>query len=117
MNWFRRFFKQPVEKHWAETPDEEFGVGNYRYVYGVYARKGEIVTCERGHHIFTFLRDIKVGDPFDPNVQGDWRQPEPKRGTVSQPCKLCRARWFKGTYFHFPDGWRIGRPYARLPGD
>lgn len=27
----------------------------------IYARKGEVSTCEKGHPLGTFLRDVKVG--------------------------------------------------------
>jgi hypothetical protein len=117
MKWFRKFFAAKKAKQWAATPAEEFGVGNFRYVFGTYAKKGDAVTCERGHHICTFQRDVAVSDPFDSTVLGDWRQPEPKKGTVYQPCMICGARWYKGVYLHFPGGWRIGGNYARLPGD
>lgn len=109
MKWLRKLLGAKKAKRWADTPAEEFGVGNFRYVFRIYAKKGDIVTCERGHHICTFLRDVGVGEGWDSTAMGDWRQPEQKKGTVFQPCAICGARWYKGPYLHFPDGWRIER--------
>lgn len=90
---------------WAETPEKEFG--KFKRVSGLYASCGDHVTCENGHLICEFVRDVYVGEMFDPHALGNWQQREPAIGTLIQPCEACNARWYKGTYFHLEDGWRI----------
>ncbi len=102
---------QPV---WGSTPEEEFGKGNFRYASGVYAWLGDIVYCERGHAVAVFNRTVKVGDPFD-DAALDFlsSQTRPVIGEIEHPCAVCGARWFKGPYLRFGDGWRIGlRPFS-----
>ncbi len=93
---------------WGETPEEEFGSGQFRYVAQTYARAADAITCENGHRICVFQRDVRVSEPFDGTALGAWTQPEPKIGAIKSACATCGARWFKGSYFHFEDGWRIG---------
>ncbi len=70
-----------------------------------YARKGEIVTCEQGHPIFTFARDVKPTEKFDPSALTDWKQAEPQAGE-RPTCAVCGGQFHKGGAFHFKDGWR-----------
>lgn len=92
----------------------------------IYARKGEHVTCENGHHICTVAHDLIVG--ATPKTGGvdfiDWTQPEPVAGTMAKDCAcaVCGALWLGGpdgniaTVLHFEDGWRywdsVGKPHA-----
>ncbi len=103
--WLRSFWREP-EQTWAPTPEEEFG--NFRRVAGIYAKAGDIITCENGHSIAVFCRDVRVGDLFDgETLSFEWAQVSPEIGTISAPCVICGKRWFKGAYYHFKDGWRI----------
>lgn len=70
------------------------------------ARKGEWVTCEAGHRICRIAKDIPYGGLYDPAYFMDWKQPEPKVGTLEQPCVVCGAEWFRGMSLHFGGGWR-----------
>lgn len=74
----------------------------------VYARAGERVTCENGHHIFTFCRTVRMGEDVDPpkNME-DWQIPVPPIGAVDPPCH-CGAQWAAcDGRFHFErGGWR-----------
>ncbi len=113
-NWIRRsvktardFLMGPAQT-WGKTAADEFGSGNFRYVSVRYAKAGDVVTCENGHAICSFVRDVDVGEAFDAAAVDGWTQPEPKIGDIVSPCAKCGARWFKGVYFHFEDGWRIG---------
>lgn len=82
----------------------------------LFARRGEWVTCENGHHICQFTRDVMVGEMFDPAAMGNWQRPAPERGTMHHDalCDIrepgaalpCGARWFIGCNYHFADGWR-----------
>lgn len=117
MKWLRAFASlfrarppapPPIEQTWAVTPEEEFGAGKFRRVRGVYADLGETVTCENGHPIVHFKRAVRVGEMFDPSALVHWWQPMPEIGQMEAPCVICGKRWFKGHYFHFSDGWRIG---------
>ena len=93
----------------AATAEEEFGTVVWLEPYQTYAVKGEVVTCENGHFICEFLDTVNVGQSWDSTKLGRWRQPEPKLGTMKQPCTSCNARWFEGSYLHFPDGWRVSK--------
>ncbi len=74
----------------------------------VYGRIGEKVTCENGHHIFTFRETAYLGEPQDPKRHfGNWQQPEPVIGQIPIPsCAKCGAPWTDGMVYHFEDGWR-----------
>lgn len=79
---------------------------------GVYARKGDWVTCENGHVICMFTRKVILGDPFDMSALDLWKQPIPKIGDPIPVCKHCGAdfvRGLMGNEFHFYDGWRTVR--------
>lgn len=71
----------------------------------IYAHAGEIVTCENGHLVCKFGRDVKVGEFFDPSAFECWYQDMPVIGTIDPPCTVCGAMWFHGMLFHFRDGW------------
>ena len=74
----------------------------------VYAHVGDIVTCEGGHPICAFGTTAMRGGPFDTSHLVAWTQPEPKVGTVSQPCTICGRDWFRGSHLHFAEGeWRL----------
>jgi hypothetical protein len=104
--WHKLF---PASKsQWAKTAEEEFGRNAFRYCATTYAKAGDTVTCENGHIICTFKRNVIVGEEFDSSALGEWTQPQPQLGAIDVPCSTCGARWFKGPYFHFTDGWRIG---------
>lgn len=93
---------------WAETPEKEFG-NDVRYVRGVYAYEGDILYCEKGHVVGYVQWTVRVGDPFDDKALyfGNPDQ-RPKIGQDNHGCLKCGARWYKGPYFRFGDGWRIG---------
>lgn len=71
-----------------------------------FAARGDQITCQNGHHIATFARDVRRGEMFDLAAIRDWQQPCPPVGTMDQPCTICGAEWFKGTNLHFKGGWR-----------
>ena len=63
----------------------------------LYARRGEVVTCERGHEVGSISRDITRGEVTrGDEVIGQ----EVQFGSLFLPCKICGAPW---TGF-FPDG-------------
>lgn len=83
----------------------------------LYARKGEEVVCENGHHICTIGHDLVLYHEY---VRGrdlvNWQQPEPSTGTLAKDsaCAICGAPWWKGymngdlgVFLHFRDGWRV----------
>lgn len=79
----------------------------------LWARKGEVVTCVKGHPICIIARDIYVGDPRQSDHFENWKDPEPSRdaNVAEITCKRCRGRWLRGNpregyAFHFRDGWR-----------
>jgi hypothetical protein len=94
---------------WAKTQELEFGAGTYHKTGRIYASKGDQVTCENGHVVCEFGRNVAAGEPFDPSALVNWIQKTPKRGQQTAPCEQCGARWYKGSLFHFSDGWRIWR--------
>jgi hypothetical protein len=72
----------------------------------IYAKAGEHIVCEAGHHVCTVLRDVHQGQRFDPDALGEWAIPVPQ---VGRPIPLCHCgelfcRNFHS--FHFKDGWR-----------
>jgi len=79
-----------------------------RKEHQMYAWMGDIVYCENMHPIAVFTRNVKIGEMFDPDaLQFRLRSdPMPKLGTMKQPCTKCGKDWFRGTNFHFADGWR-----------
>ena len=73
-----------------------------------YARRGEIVTCENGHPIVTMMRDVKLGEQFDPDAFVNWRQ-VPDWSVKAPVCDRCGTPfWMPDNVFHFDDGWRHG---------
>lgn len=81
----------------------------------VYARRGEWVTCEKGHPICEVQRSIKIGDICDfDNDLGLWQQPAPLIGTMVMPRCRCGAEFVRpGNVFHFCNGgWRMVREYS-----
>lgn len=78
----------------------------------IYARKGEWVTCEQGHKLGRFTRDMLVGDDISADLlTAPIIAPD---GEPSGPC-ACGA-WFAFTtrgsddiWFHFEAGWRYGQ--------
>lgn len=83
----------------------------------VFAKKGEPVTCENGHIICTFSRNVAVADDFIPTHLYTWTQPEPQRGDSGPVCAQCGALFWHGAgggqHFHFADGWRDVPPPGR----
>lgn len=79
----------------------------------LYARAGEVVTCEEGYPVARFTRDVYYGEVFDPAalsfiaaVSPDkWRPPQIGDRDVRCPCG---ARfWRPSNNFHFEHGgWR-----------
>jgi hypothetical protein len=79
----------------------------------IWARKGEVVTCIKGHPICAISRDIYVGEARMGNHFTDWQQREPDRSaSVAEiRCERCRGVWLRGNpkdgyAFHFSEGWR-----------
>ena len=79
----------------------------------IWARKGETVTCIKGHPICDISRDLFYGEPRHASQFVNWRQPEPEiTQSVSEiRCKECRGIWIRGNtrdgyQFHFAEGWR-----------
>jgi hypothetical protein len=85
-----------------------------------WARKGEKITCENGHPIGEIIRDIKIGEDFDPQALGNWIQEEPIVGKVPPRCSICGEWWhrvetrpteveglkFGRFQYHIEDDWR-----------
>lgn len=79
----------------------------------LYAHAGEHITCERGHVIGTFARDVVVGAVFTVDMIKDWH---PKLaamlpGTKLGGCPQCGAAWVdakrgKPGLLHVEGGWR-----------
>lgn len=93
----------------AQQPLSEDDLIDHRMVRmrGLYAKEGDWVTCEEGHQIAQFARDVPVGSMFQGDELHNWKQTEPKRGQLAQPCEHCGRPWFAGMQFHFSDGWRV----------
>lgn len=76
----------------------------------IYAKKGERITCENGHEICTFSREVLYGD--EQNVAVDltnWKQAEPQKGDPCESirCEICRAEWIRnGFNYHIEGEWR-----------
>lgn len=63
---------------------------------GVYAMKGERVTCERGHLVAVFKRDVMVGEMARPD-QLQWAfGDQPREGDTIKPCR-CGSAVFGGS--------------------
>ena len=78
-----------------------------RNATGMYAWAGDIVCCEDKHPVMQFTRDVKFGDMFDSkDVTFPFQERRPEMGKMTQPCSRCGKDWFRGTNFHFVDGWR-----------
>jgi hypothetical protein len=73
----------------------------------LYASQGEWVTCENGHKIVQFARDVKHGEMFDPAALVNWQQYQPEIGQIVCACSECQARFFLDMRFHFDDGWHV----------
>ena len=77
----------------------------------VVVHKGETRTCENGHPIFDFARDLSFGSiPLDHHTTR-WRQRRLKKGDDIPNCKLCGASFARnrqpfGMLLHFASGWR-----------
>ena len=104
IGWATKSEEKPIQT-WAPSAEEE--LGKVLHVKNIYAKRGDLITCENGHPIATFERDVEVGDSFDATAIVAWQQTPPEIGTMEKPCEICGQRWFKGPYFHFWDGWRI----------
>ena len=73
---------------------------------GMYAWAGDIVCCENKHPVAQFTRDVKFGEMFDSRaLTFPFLERRPEIGAMTQPCR-CGKDWFRGTNFHFADGWR-----------
>lgn len=79
----------------------------------LWARKGETVTCVKGHPICDIAHDLKFGIPRSSAHFTNWKQPEPDKAdqVATLRCSLCRGVWIRGNtrdgyQFHFSDGWR-----------
>lgn len=95
---------------WAPTAVAEFGKVVWIYPFSPYAADGEILTCESGHDICKVTRPIVCGEPFDVSAfDFCFDQKTPNIGVIEAPCVKCGARWFKGMYYHFPNGWRVSK--------
>ena len=81
-----------------------------------YARAGETITCEEGHPICDFVQTVSFGQTQNlPEHLGNWRQDEPKVGTLPLPvCAVCGSKFTLGAIFHFKEGWRAPGEQIRL---
>lgn len=93
-----------------------------------FALMGEWVTCENGHRVVQFRRDVRLGEEMDPATQYEnWQIPEPIYGDLEPRCH-CGGRFFwgsrviddlgvegehvqalcvmSGVRMHFQSGWR-----------
>ena len=81
----------------------------------VYAKAGEVVTCENGHPICEFVVDVISGATQNlPKQLGNWRQKVPTVGQMPIPrCAVCGARFaIAGGIFHIGSEWRD--PYGMI---
>lgn len=80
------------------------------YIVGkprLWAREGECVTCEYGHHICTVAVDIPLGAVHSDDFFTDWCfATPPKVGIEPPPCQCGGVWWWRTVGFHFEDGWR-----------
>lgn len=92
----------------------------------LYAKAGEVITCESGHEICTIGRNIYKGATQIMEDLINWRQQEPKIGCNIPVCAICGADFYvsnifppyggvkvpnnqkfeSGIHMHFQDGWR-----------
>lgn len=78
---------------------------------GLYARTGEVVTCERGHPIASVARDIHRGDAVRVN-QFDWIIADPPTPATPLSRSLCECggRYIRctarGVDLHVAGAWR-----------
>jgi len=86
----------------------------------IYARKGEVVTCENGHSVCEFTCNVFMGDTQDIEKQLKFfpKQIKPMHGEHEENIHcFCGASWFRATItpwscffgipqFHFKEGWR-----------
>ena len=74
----------------------------------IYARAGEIVTCENGHPICEFVENVFYGQIQDVTRQfGNWWQEQPKIGEFPiRGCTVCGAMFTTGMVYHIGDSWR-----------
>jgi hypothetical protein len=75
----------------------------------IYAEKGDVVTCENGHDVFKFGKDVSYGEMQDAYYFIFFNnQIKPRIGLEPEKCLChCGAEYFKGFgTFHFKDGWR-----------
>jgi hypothetical protein len=89
----------------------------------IYAKKGEKVTCENGHHICTVSCDIITGVYQKAGDLMEWTQPKPKINGKIPKCKQCKGEFYvnnifpynpdqsspkyqPGIHLHFENGWR-----------
>ena len=78
----------------------------YRLPPVVYARVGDIVTCENGHDVCDVVQEIHVHDVIRASHFGNWRDIEaPTAGDpLLRECPLCNGRFMKTS----------GQKYVRL---
>ena len=81
----------------------------------IFARKGEIITCENGHEICRFKNDVRSGAFFDGGSDlTDWKQPQPQRGSQKVVCAECGGLWWHGIgggmHFFIEGKWRSKSP-------
>ena len=76
--------------------------------FPIYAHAGETVTCENGHPICDFARDVYRGMMQDPPRDfTNWRQVVPVVGERLIPmCAVCGASFTNGLVYHVGDAWR-----------
>lgn len=77
----------------------------------IFARRGETCTCENGHPIFDFARNVYYGTiPADYHTTR-WRQKRLKKGDTIPNCQVCGGKFCTnrpgiGMLVHFKQGWR-----------
>ena len=106
--FFPSIFRQELPDNPDRWPQPELDTRTFRPAGDVYAKRGEVVTCERGHVICAMLRDVSRGELFDDSAFGDWQMKKPDVGQFPIPrCERCGARWCMGMQYHFHNGWRV----------
>jgi hypothetical protein len=82
----------------------------------VYAKKGDKIFCENGHHICSFAEDVYCGTiPNTSRQLTDWQQLQPNRGDlVGAPhtkCDICGGLYWHGNdggfHLRFQNGWKV----------
>lgn len=78
----------------------------------VYAKKGEKITCERGHLIAEFAHDVQRGDVVTLGM-AMWSIPAAPFGKPLGNCPTCGSGWNKGSQdpphdgiLHIEGEWR-----------